>query len=251
MRIAALLAASLLASPALPEEKDAPDARVPVLLELFTSEGCSSCPPADALVAALVREQPLAGVELIALEEHVDYWDNLGWRDPFSQHVFAERQTAQLEAMGKDALFTPQAVLDGRDDAVGSNRAGILEAARAAAREPHGKLELRRLSSGQLPSGDKLLAEVRASGLPPGEATLYVALVEEGLQSEPTRGENAGRKLPHAAVVRAWVRVASGEGALQGRLELPLEPSWRAEKLRLAAFAETRAHRILASAIER
>src|SRR2546428_644665 len=93
--------------------KTAEMSRTPVILELFTSEGCSSCPPADALLAKLANEQPLANVQLIALEEHVDYWNDLGWTDPFSSRDWTERQYVYAGALRNGNPYTPQMVVDG------------------------------------------------------------------------------------------------------------------------------------------
>ncbi|MGZ6142958.1 MAG: DUF1223 domain-containing protein [Myxococcales bacterium] len=110
-------------------------AALPILVELFTSEGCSSCPPADAALARLHEKQPVPGVQLLVLSEHVDYWNNLGWRDPFSDGQFTERQ----ERYGP-RMYTPQAMVDGRIDVLGSDEAGIERAAKAAAAETHGRV---------------------------------------------------------------------------------------------------------------
>src|SRR5437870_3580263 len=112
-----------------------------ILVELFTSEGCSSCPPADAALARLHQRQPVSGVTLIVLAEHVDYWDNLGWKDPFSDKLFTERQGRY-----GDRIYTPQAMIDGRIDVLGSDEDGIVRAARAAAQDPHGTVDLARNS---------------------------------------------------------------------------------------------------------
>src|SRR6202035_3125385 len=102
--------------------------RVPVVLELFTSEGCSSCPAADALLAKLEEEQPVAGAEVIALEEHVDYWDHQGWADPFSSGQWTQRQHADAFGFGDHGVYTPELVVNGRAGFVGSHESGAYQA---------------------------------------------------------------------------------------------------------------------------
>lgn len=211
---------------------------IAILLELFTSEGCSSCPPADALLERLLRSQPVAGVELVILSEHVDYWDDLGWRDPFSSPIYSERQTRH----GRRA-YTPQAVVDGREDMVGSDEKAIVKAAMAAAGQPHGLLQFSPSAAGK--------AKVSVTGLPPhGPARVFLAVVEDGLQSHVERGENAGRTLRHVAVVRALRDIGVVPAAAEkwsGEADLPA-PSAGERKRTVAFVQEDSGGRILATA---
>jgi len=207
-----------------------------VLVELFTSEGCSSCPPADAVLARLHEEQPVAGVELIVLSEHVDYWNDLGWKDPFSDRLFSERQ----EQYGS-RIYTPQAIVDGRVDVLGSDRSGIVRAAASAARDPHGTLDLARTPAG---------VRISVAGLPAHpDAAVMVGVLEDGLSSKVERGENAGRTLSHTAVVRSLREVGKvPAGVAQWSAEVPLTLDVSGKKRRVIAFVQDgRSRRILAA----
>ncbi|HKC58871.1 MAG TPA: DUF1223 domain-containing protein [Myxococcales bacterium] len=211
--------------------------RVPVLVELFTSEGCSSCPPADALLARLLRDQPVQGVEIVALSEHVDYWDSLGWKDPYSSPVFTERQQDYSSRLRRGGIYTPQAVVDGRAELIGSDEAAARSAAAAAAAQPHGTLTARR-------TGNALHLEAK---LPPHSgAEILLASVDDPPPARVARGENAGRTLTHVRVVRELRSI--------GRAE---QPSWSgdvqldagAARLRLVVFVQERSSgRVLAVA---
>src|SRR3954462_9931100 len=122
---------------AVAQSTSTPSARVPVVVELFTSEGCSSCPPADAVLSKLAKEQPVAGVEIIPLGMHVTYWDQLGWRDPASLPLATTRQQDYGVVFGTDRIYTPQAVIDGQDEVVGSDEAALRRAIARAAKRPH------------------------------------------------------------------------------------------------------------------
>ena len=207
-----------------------------VLVELFTSEGCSSCPPADAVLERLHRQQPVAGAEVIVLSEHVDYWNNLGWKDPFSDARFSERQ----ERYGV-RVYTPQAVVDGRRDLLGSDEGAIVTAVTAAAREPHGAVQLTPATKG---------VRIAVTGLSHhSDADVMVAVVEDNLVSKVERGENAGRTLVHVAVVRALERVGTvRSGAAQWSAEVPVPSSDSWKEPRLVVFVQDAAYgRVLAA----
>lgn len=208
--------------------------RPAVLLELFTSEGCSSCPPADELLAELARAGTVEDTPVIALELHVDYWNYLGWKDPFSDEAYSQRQGAYVPLLGMRGPYTPQLVVDGRFDVLGSSatraRAAILNAS-------EGQTSRAQVSLSLTGSGDTL--HLAAAGLPRRRVALYAAVTESGLQTRVTRGENAGRVLPHGPVVRWLQAVAqSDSGAVQADVALRLAPAWRREALQIVGFAQ-------------
>ncbi|MDE3105358.1 MAG: DUF1223 domain-containing protein [Acidobacteriota bacterium] len=176
--------------------------RVPVIVELYTSEGCSSCPPADALLARLARQQPVAGAWIVALGEHVDYWDSLGWRDRFSSGEFTARQSRYRVRFGLESNYTPQMVVAGREEFVGNNERRALQAVAAAAHASQTPLVLSAVGRQQ----GKVVATVRVPAVP-AHAELYAALVDPAATTAVTRGENSGRRLDHVGVVRVLQQV--------------------------------------------
>jgi hypothetical protein len=173
--------------------------RVPVLLELFTSEGCSSCPPADALLRKLDSEQPVAGADLIVLSEHVDYWNQLGWKDPFSSPQFSERQRDYARSLGGE-VYTPELVVDGAKGFVGSDESATRRAihdALGAAKTPI-RVEAQRMDG-------KVKVTLHMDQAT--EGTVYLALAHDAMKSQVLRGENAGRGLAHVAVVYSLEKV--------------------------------------------
>jgi hypothetical protein len=227
-----------------------PSAAVPtaVIVELFTSEGCSSCPPADALLERLVREQPIAGARIIALGEHVDYWDQQGWKDRFSSAALTDRQRAYSHAFNLESIYTPQMIVDGAAEIVGSDAAAARRAIGQAASASHGTLHLSIAPA----SADRVT--VTAAVTPPAasgrgdRADVVVAVVEDGLQSDVRRGENQGRVLSHAAVVRRML-VMGDAGAQPLRGDVAIDPGWHREHLTIVAFVQrSRSRRIVAAA---
>lgn len=176
--------------------------RVPVLAELFTSEGCSSCPPADDLLRHLVRDQPVAGVEVIAISEHVDYWNRLGWKDPFSSAQFSERQGEYARAFGGEQIYTPQLVVDGRVQVIGNDHTAVTKALLSAVKATRATLEVAATRA----AGGRASVQVTVTGVPAENAThpleVMVAVVEDGLVTDVPRGENARKRLQHDAVAR-------------------------------------------------
>src|SRR5271156_251986 len=188
--------------------------RTPVLVELFTSEGCSDCPPADALLEKLARSQPVSGAELVVLSEHVDYWDDAGWRDPYSSHEYSERQNAYAGQFNLDSVYTPQMVVDGRLELVGSDERRALAAIANAAKTA--KLPVS-ISAVHLETPGVVSLHVNAGQLPSSFATasaeVWIAAADESDESHVSRGENAGRNLKHIAVLRSLTRAGTADRA--------------------------------------
>jgi len=180
----------------------------PVLVELFTSQGCSSCPPADALLSRLGRAR--AGA-VIPLAFHVDYWDDLGWADPFAAPGWSQRQRDYAASL-PSRVYTPQLVVDGRADVVGSRAGEVDRLVAAAAKRSHpARVSLRR-------DGDRVRVIVDLGAAVPA-AEVMLAVTSSGERTAVRRGENAGRTLTGDYVVRRLERIGRLDGRL-GRIEL-------------------------------
>lgn len=228
--------------------------RTLVLVELFTSEGCSSCPPADALLARLEKAQPVPGAEVIALKEHVDYWNHLGWRDPYSSARFSARQNAYAQTLGNNTVYTPQMIVDGRTEFTGSAESRAWRAIAQAALTPKAVIELKWATS---PNAAVVPLEIRLEqlgGASRGDvAEAYLAITENNLHSDVSRGENAGRKLDHMAVVRELKPIGKANPqavpAFTAQPIVTFAPGWKRESLRAVVFVqERRSRRVLAVA---
>jgi len=210
-----------------------------VIAELFTSEGCSSCPPAEALLKHLSEEEPIDGVEVIALEEHVDYWNHLGWTDPFSSRQFSERQEQYASTLHNDGVYTPQLVIDGSAEVVGSRSREVEEVIRRAASLPKASVTLKEIGERK---NELATFEVSVATLPSAmishKLELWIAVTERGLQSDVRAGENSGQRLQHAAVVRLLRKLETRNPAAQFQIQatVQLRGAWKQENVAVIAF---------------
>jgi hypothetical protein len=213
----------------------------PVLVELFTSEGCSSCPPADVLLQKLDALQPIPGAQLIVLSEHVTYWDHDGWKDPNSSQPLTDRQSAYESVLGEKTVYTPQIIVDGnqmiRLNQTQDQIVATLEKASAQAKVP--------VRIGDISVDNGHPAVLRAH-VETGEnadkhnADVYVVLALDHVESQVLRGENGGKHLVHVAVVRQLAKVGKlpkGKSFAQD-VQLKLTDGINPKNIRLIAFVQ-------------
>jgi len=222
-----------------------PPVREPVLVELFTSEGCSSCPPADLLLERLDREQPVPDAQVIVLSEHVDYWNRLGWADPYSSREFSERQEMYARRFGLSGPYTPQMVVDGSTEFVGSDALAATNAIGSAARQSKVKIEIQPARADAVTVEVSPLAELKSR-----KAFVYIAHAAESASSDVLRGENKGRKLHHvsiAADIRKAGVVTDREGL---KTDIPVRNTAAPPGSRLIAFVQDASNgRVLGAAM--
>jgi hypothetical protein len=242
--------------PAPQTDQAAAKSATPVLVELFTSEGCSSCPPADALLAQIDARQPVNGAEAIILEEHVDYWDDQGWRDPFASAAATQRQKDYAFTLHAE-VYTPQMIVDGRTEILGSDGHAAQRAIQIAVGAPKTDLELSWVGATSTMGGPKIL-RVRAGKLSGADANsgknaeVFLAITESHLHSDVRRGENAGKGLEHDGVVRKLTSLGkatgSGDYSFDAQSAVKLSPDWKRENIRIVAFVQdTHSRRIYAA----
>lgn len=233
------LALRVLGAGAAPVHAQSP--RVPVLAELFTSEGCNSCPPADELLAYLLQEQPIEGVQVVALSEHVTYWDHQGWKDPFDAQQFTVRQQQYGLRFNLDSIYTPQMIVDGKEEYVGSDRRSIERALRNAAKN---------IKPGLMVAVKEAASALSISASGPGLAAesgaeLWIVVTEDHLVVDVKRGENANRTLKHSGVVR--VLKSAGDVSQAAPVSIKIESGWKRENLHAIAFVQSRKDRRILS----
>lgn len=212
------------------------------IVELFTSEGCSSCPPADELLSKIIKES--RGKRVFAMSFHVDYWDRLGWPDPFGQAAFTARQNDYANAFDARSVYTPQMIVNGRVEFVGSNDDKAENAINRALKEP--AVASVTLKTTMASEGRRAAVEYVVKSAPSG-AALNVALVQRGLVTKVERGENAGETLRHDNVVRVFKTIPLDDKG-EGRVDIELPNGANASDLSVIAFVQERDLRAIVGA---
>jgi hypothetical protein len=211
----------------------------PVLVELFTSEGCSSCPPADALLEKLDERQPVPGAMLIVLSEHVDYWDHDGWKDPNSSALLTERQSSYEHALGASTPYTPQIIVDGTNEMHISDAQQVESTLRKAATTDKIAVRVEKLS---VDAGDPsvLRAHVETDAAPDHGADVFAAVALDRVESQVLHGENGGHHLTHVAVVQQLTKIGkiSKGKAFSQDIQLKLKPGTDPKNVRLVVFVQ-------------
>lgn len=228
------------------------DSRVPVIVELFTSEGCSSCPPADAVLARLEQTQPVSRARIIALSEHVDYWNNLGWVDPFSSPQFRARQNDYARAFRTESVYTPQMVVNGRAEFVGDDFSRASSEIERAANQQSATVQLQPVKNPK--NADLVDLVVHIQDLPPVRVAankdgspiqVFLAVTENNLTSQVQRGENSGRRLRHVEVVRSFGLIGTidprDKQQFSVRSTLKFPATWKRQDLRAVVFLQEKA----------
>ncbi len=220
-------AAALLPKPAAPTP-----VRKAVVVELFTSEGCSSCPPADKLLINFREQHRNDGVEIIPLGFHVDYWNRLGWRDRFSSAAYSRRQEDYADRMKLEGPYTPQMVVDGDTQFVGNDADRAQDAiAQAAGRSPGAEVVVTRAA------GDKLHVKINSASR--NTSDVLLAVTEDNLSSSVKTGENGGHVLRHAAVVRDFRKVGQlSDGGFESDVAFSAGKDWKVADLRAVVFVQ-------------
>ena len=227
----------------------------PIVVELFTSEGCSSCPPADTLLTKLEKTQPVAGANVIALEQHVAYWNRLGWEDPFSSDEFNLRQQGYANRLGGEGVYTPQMVVDGGLGFVGSDQQQARRAISAAEENPKAEIHLV-LNSDTTQGSTAQQLSIEASHVPSvtsgDKLEVILAITEDKVSSNVTRGENSGLSLQHNSVVRSLRTVGEAtldnESKYSTKTPVTFNKDWKKENVKAVVFLQEHSSRRIVGA---
>jgi hypothetical protein len=217
-----------------------PPSGAPVVIELFTSEGCSSCPAADDILSELARAGVVDGVPIVVLSEHVDYWNRLGWTDPFSSSAMTARQAQYARSLSAE-VYTPQMVVDGESEFIGNDGRAALDAIRRAAATKKAAVTAEITHAGNTLLVRATVAPGALEAVP--DADVLVGLTEDGLASNVASGENKGRRLAHAAVTRHLQkagRVKPAGAPVQISAKIPVDSAWSLQHARVVILLQTR-----------
>ncbi|MEM8834601.1 MAG: DUF1223 domain-containing protein [Planctomycetota bacterium] len=209
------------------------------LVELFTSEGCHSCPPADEVASELIERTEQDGRRVFVLAWHVDYWDYLGWEDRFSDAAYSDWQRSYARAFRTPQIYTPQMVVNGTNAFVGSRRAQAVEAVESGLAQ-QASADLSYSINGAVEPGETLRVgfDLKINGTIEGPSLVHVVITESDIQTDVTRGENAGKTLHHDGVVRAH---ATGEpGTLTGDIEIAIPSDVEIDNASVVVFVQDR-----------
>jgi hypothetical protein len=237
--VASMSIAPLSLSPSLAANQPAPppdQPPVPILIELFTSEGCSSCPPVDEFVRHIDETQPVAGAQLIVLSEHVDYWDHDGWKDKYSSAQFTERQNGYVHAMNLQTAYTPQMVVDGYIELKGSSA----DIEQTFAKELKVAKIPVRITSAKIDAPSQLRVKIEADAPEKHGGAVWIAVALDHAASQVSAGENSGKQLQHVAVVEELRKVGKldkGKPFAQD-IAVKLKPDTDPKNLRIIAFIQ-------------
>jgi hypothetical protein len=212
----------------------------PVLVELFTSEGCSSCPPADALLQKMDTSQPVPGVQLIVLSEHVDYWDHDGWKDPNSSAALTERQAGYVRALGLKTAYTPQLIVDGTNEMRANDPQQVNKVFQEATAAPKVPVRIGEVS---VDAGNPAMLRTRIAvdgTSDKHDVDVFVAVALDRVESQVLHGENGGRRLTHVAVVQQITKVGRlPKGTnFEETVQLRLKPGADPKNVRIVAFVQ-------------
>ncbi|HKS83243.1 MAG TPA: DUF1223 domain-containing protein [Candidatus Acidoferrales bacterium] len=252
---ASLIFAVALAAPSVRPKTQSPPpdtSRTPVLVELFTSEGCSSCPPADTILQKLVERQPISNADVIAIEEHVDYWNHDGWIDPFSSVEWTDRQMIYSPLTNDTGPYTPEMVVDGKTSFAAADPPKVVSSIEAAAATHKVEVSISAEGVAEKNSREFNVTVGKLISPPAGDsAEVWLAVTEDGLRSSVSAGENAGHALTHVATLRTMHKIGvtganAAQNSFSSRTRVKFDSHWNAANLHVIVFVqEKKSHAIL------
>lgn len=234
-----------------PQSPPTDSSRTPVLVELFTSEGCSSCPPADSILQKLVEKQPIANADVIAIEEHVDYWNHDGWIDPFSSAEWTDRQMVYSPQTKDTGPYTPEMVVDGKASFNGSDPAKAVQSIEASAAKRKAEISISPEGPADKNAREFSVTVGKLDSPAPGDsAEVWLAITEDGLHSSVNAGENAGHALTHMATLRTLHKIGlsdpnAAQNSYTGRTRVKFDSHWNAANLHVIVFVQEKKSRAI------